>query len=135
LPRRQGADSGDAAVDVSALGLWSIPDVASRLRLSPKTIQRLCRSGDIESVKVGRRRLIPPIAVADYLTRVGSKRWVTKGALADILGSGSAPAAVSAPAFRDAVPRAADLGTYVIVAIPLAAPQLPQILSALGVAN
>jgi excisionase family DNA binding protein len=123
-------------VDVSALGLWSIPDVASRLRLSPKTIQRLCRSGDIESVKVGRRRLIPPIAVADYLTRVGSKRWVTKGALADILGSGSAPAAVSAPAFRDAVPRAAaNLGTFVIVAIPLAAPQLPQILSALGVAN
>jgi excisionase family DNA binding protein len=131
LPRSQAADPGDAelTVDVSALGLWSIPDVASRLRLSPKTVWRLCRSGDIESIKVGRRRLIPPAAVADYLTRVGSKRW----GLADILGSGSAPAAMSVPAFRDAAPRAAaDLGTYVIVAIPLSAPQLPQILNALG---
>lgn len=131
MSQKIGPAGAQADVGLSALGLWSVPEAAARLSLSAKTVWRLCRSGALESVKVG-RRLIPPAAVADYLSRSGSKRWFATAGLAEILGGDTAPAVMGIPPRGVAGPRAAsNLGVYVIVALPLSIPQLPQVLSAL----
>lgn len=57
-------------VDVSSVELLDIPEVAAKLRVSPKTVARLCKSGVLESVKIGTRRLVPPQAVADYIGKL-----------------------------------------------------------------
>lgn len=54
-------------VDASALKLLTIEDVSAQLSLSPATIWRKIRSGEIESVKVGRARRFTPEAVTAYV--------------------------------------------------------------------
>jgi excisionase family DNA binding protein len=57
----------DIEVDPSALKLLTIEDVAAQLRLSPVTIWRKVRSGEIESVKIGRSRRFTPDQVTAYV--------------------------------------------------------------------
>jgi len=54
-------------VDASALELFTVDEVAKKLRLSTATIWRLVHAGTIESVMIGRSRRIPPPAVRDYI--------------------------------------------------------------------
>jgi excisionase family DNA binding protein len=44
-------------------------EVATVLRLSRREVQRLTASGELRSVRVGRARLVPREAVAEFLAR------------------------------------------------------------------
>ena len=57
----------DEVVDASAMELWTVAEVARKLRLSEATVWRRIYSGDLESVKDGRSRRVAPAAVAEYI--------------------------------------------------------------------
>lgn len=59
-------------VDASALELWTVKEVAARLRLSEATIWRCVYRGEIDSVTIGRSRRIAPAAVAEYIERLSA---------------------------------------------------------------
>lgn len=50
--------------------LYSVPDAAEQLSISPRVLERLIKDGEVESVKLGRRRLVPAEALADYIERL-----------------------------------------------------------------
>lgn len=50
--------------------LWSKPDVAHLLSVSERVVDRLVRDGELDSVLLGRRRLIPDAAVDEYIERL-----------------------------------------------------------------
>jgi excisionase family DNA binding protein len=61
---------GEIDVDLSALQLLTITDVAKLLSVSETTVKRLIYSGELESVKIGRARRIAPEAVAEYKNKL-----------------------------------------------------------------
>jgi excisionase family DNA binding protein len=54
---------------MSAL-LYSIPDAADQLSVSARVLERLIKDGEVDTVKIGRRRLVPAEALADYVERL-----------------------------------------------------------------
>jgi excisionase family DNA binding protein len=50
-----------------ALGMFTVPEAATRMSLGKRTVWRMVAAGEIESVKRGRSRRIPRQAVADYI--------------------------------------------------------------------
>ncbi len=52
--------------------LYDVDEPAEALRLSRSALYELIRSGQLRSVKSGRRRLIPVAALAEYVARLGS---------------------------------------------------------------
>lgn len=50
--------------------LHAIPDAADRLSVSSRVLERLIADGEIETVKIGRRRLVPDEALVDYIERL-----------------------------------------------------------------
>ena len=50
-------------------GALTIGEAAEALRVSEATVARLLRDGALDSVKVGARRVIPWVAIEDYLAR------------------------------------------------------------------
>lgn len=50
--------------------LYAIPDAADRLSVSARVLERLIADGKVETVKIGRRRLVPAEALTDYIERV-----------------------------------------------------------------
>ncbi|HEY2304182.1 MAG TPA: helix-turn-helix domain-containing protein [Acidimicrobiales bacterium] len=50
------------------LHLEDVPTVAGRLSVTPKEVRRLIARGDLFSVKLGRRRLVPSYEVDRYIT-------------------------------------------------------------------
>jgi excisionase family DNA binding protein len=53
-------------VGIEALDLLTKKEVAARLRISPKTVARLIKSGELKAVKVGTLVRIAPEAVIAY---------------------------------------------------------------------
>jgi len=51
----------------SLQNLLTVDEVAGQLKLSPKTIRKLCGSRRITAVRLQRQWRIPAIAVSDYL--------------------------------------------------------------------
>ncbi len=51
-------------------GLAEVDEVAGFLRVAPRTVQRLIERGELLSVKVAGRRLVPVAAVDKYLRRL-----------------------------------------------------------------
>lgn len=49
--------------------LYAIPDAAEQLSVSARVLGRLIAEGRIETVKVGRRRLVPHDALEDFIER------------------------------------------------------------------
>lgn len=47
--------------------LYDIPQSAEKLNLSQRTVATLIASGALQSIKVGRRRLIPRQALDNYI--------------------------------------------------------------------
>jgi excisionase family DNA binding protein len=47
--------------------LYTVDEAAEALRLSRSAIYELIRSGRLRSVKAGRRRLVPVVALAEYV--------------------------------------------------------------------
>lgn len=52
--------------------LYDVDEAAEALRLSRSALYELIRSGQLRSVKAGRRRLVPVAALAEYVARLGS---------------------------------------------------------------
>lgn len=50
--------------------LWSKSDAAHLLSVSERVVDRLVRDGELDSVLLGRRRLIPDAAIDEYVTRL-----------------------------------------------------------------
>lgn len=50
--------------------LYAIPEAAEQLSVSARVLERLIANGDVDTVKIGRRRLVPADALADYVDRV-----------------------------------------------------------------
>lgn len=47
--------------------LLTVPEVAQRLGLSPRTVERAISAGQLASVRVGRARRVAPEDLADYV--------------------------------------------------------------------
>lgn len=67
-------------VDSSDMELWTVEQVARKLNLSKATVWRRIYSGDLESVKDGRSRRVPPAAVAAYIQGLRNPAAVEKAA-------------------------------------------------------
>jgi excisionase family DNA binding protein len=52
---------------MGALDLLDLKEAATRMRLSEKTVSRMCLRGELDSIKAGRRRLIPPSAITAWI--------------------------------------------------------------------
>ena len=50
--------------------LYSKPEAAEQLSISERVLARLIKDGEVETVMVGRRRLVPAEALADYVERL-----------------------------------------------------------------
>lgn len=50
--------------------LYALPDAAEQLSVSARVLQRLIRDGEIDSVLIGRRRLVPAEALTEYIERI-----------------------------------------------------------------
>jgi excisionase family DNA binding protein len=55
------------APELTSLTFWTVGEVATLARVSRMTIYRLVRSGELESVRVGRSFRIPEYSVRTYL--------------------------------------------------------------------
>ncbi|MHB8462582.1 MAG: helix-turn-helix domain-containing protein [Vulcanimicrobiaceae bacterium] len=56
--------------NVSApVGAISVAEAGRRIGVGHSTAKALCRSGDLRSFRVGRRRLITYAAIAEYIAR------------------------------------------------------------------
>jgi excisionase family DNA binding protein len=53
--------------------LWTIEETAEKLRIGRRTVERLLATGQMRSMKVGRRRLIAASEV-DRLLRLAERR-------------------------------------------------------------
>jgi excisionase family DNA binding protein len=52
--------------------LYRVDEAAQALRLSRSLVYELIRSGQLRSVKAGRRRLVPVEALAEYVATLGN---------------------------------------------------------------
>lgn len=50
--------------------LYAIPDAADELSISARVMERLISDGEVETVKIGRRRLVPAEALTAYIDRL-----------------------------------------------------------------
>jgi excisionase family DNA binding protein len=50
--------------------LYAIPDAAEQLSVSARVLERLISDGEVETVKIGRRRLVPAEALTAYVEKV-----------------------------------------------------------------
>ena len=50
--------------------LYSIADAADALSLSKRKVESLIHDGEIETVPIGRRRLVPAECLTDYIERL-----------------------------------------------------------------
>ena len=52
--------------------LCDVPEAAEALRLSRSALYELIRSGQLRTVKCGRRRLVPVDALTEYVASLGT---------------------------------------------------------------
>jgi excisionase family DNA binding protein len=64
---RMNADVADVVVPRTEVLLYKVTDVARMLNLSRTVVFEQLRAGRLQSVKQGRTRLIPAIAVQKYV--------------------------------------------------------------------
>jgi excisionase family DNA binding protein len=53
--------------------LLAMPEVCQATGLRPRKVQELVSTGELESVKIGRRRLIPVDALEDFIAKLRAK--------------------------------------------------------------
>jgi excisionase family DNA binding protein len=59
---------------VVIVSLLTIPETATALRVSERTVKRLVARGDLSVVEVGGRRLVEDVEVAAYISRNRKRR-------------------------------------------------------------
>jgi excisionase family DNA binding protein len=57
-------------VDVA---LFTVDEAAARLRVSRWTVYNLIRSNQLRTIKIGRRRLVPPAALDECVETLGKE--------------------------------------------------------------
>lgn len=50
--------------------LYDLDTAAEKLSISRRVVDRLIRDGELDTVKLGRRRLVPHDALEDYVARL-----------------------------------------------------------------
>ena len=50
--------------------LYAIPQAAEQLSVSTRVLERLIADGEVDTVKIGRRRLVPAEALERYVEKV-----------------------------------------------------------------
>jgi excisionase family DNA binding protein len=60
----------EPAVRLRGPALYSIPDTCVALALGRSKVYELIASGELVSVKVGRRRLVPASSIADFTAQL-----------------------------------------------------------------
>ena len=50
--------------------MYPIPEAADQIGISARVMERLIKGGQISSVLIGRRRLVPHDALEDYIGRL-----------------------------------------------------------------
>ena len=55
------------------LTLLTVDEAASRLRVSRWTVYNLIRSNQLRTIKIGRRRLVPPAAIGECVELLGKE--------------------------------------------------------------
>lgn len=53
--------------------LLTVDEAATRLRVSRWTVYNLIRSRQLRTIKIGRRRLVPPAALAECIELLGKE--------------------------------------------------------------
>jgi excisionase family DNA binding protein len=53
--------------------LFTIPEAADRLRVSKWSVYNLIRANQLQTVKIGRRRLVTPAALAECIKLLGEE--------------------------------------------------------------
>ena len=64
----QGANHPSPRGNVASTGAISLAKVAPMLDVSLSTVKALCRSGQLKSIRIGRRRLISYAELARFIT-------------------------------------------------------------------
>ncbi len=64
-------DDQDAIQSEVAPLMYRVDEAAAALRLSRSSVYELIRSGQLRTVKQGRRRLVPVTALAEYVASLG----------------------------------------------------------------
>ncbi|MEO6627404.1 MAG: helix-turn-helix domain-containing protein [Aquihabitans sp.] len=62
-------DATDQPVAAHPALLLTIEEAAEQLQVGRCTMQALLLSGEVQSLKIGRLRRVPPAALEDYITR------------------------------------------------------------------
>jgi excisionase family DNA binding protein len=55
------------------VSLFTVDEAAARLRVSRWTVYNLIRSGQLHTIKIGRRRLVPPAALGECVELLGKE--------------------------------------------------------------
>ena len=61
-----------ANADLSAAALLNVEEAARRLGIGRTKMYALISAGDVETVNIGRRRLVPPECLEDYVKALRS---------------------------------------------------------------
>jgi excisionase family DNA binding protein len=69
-PQEAELPIGSAETTPEPKQLYTVEEAARRLRIGRTTVYDLMREGKLDSVQIGRRRLVPAEAVAAYLASV-----------------------------------------------------------------
>jgi excisionase family DNA binding protein len=60
--------------NTSNIGAVSLPEAGKRIGVSHSKTKELCRSGELRSFRVGRRRLVSHDAIAEFIAKQEAKR-------------------------------------------------------------
>jgi excisionase family DNA binding protein len=55
------------------VALLTVDEAAAQLRVSRWTVYNLIRSGQLRTIKIGRRRLVPPAALGECVELLGKE--------------------------------------------------------------
>lgn len=68
-----GRDSGRAVAPGDSDPSLSTSDIAGRLAMSRRTVERLCRSGRLSAIRIGGRWRVSPDELAAFVSRLRSE--------------------------------------------------------------
>lgn len=78
IPPNSNASSGQhpeaSSTHLSPYLLYTIDEAAQALRLSVSTTRMLLRTEALQSIKIGARRLVPAVALEDFISRAGGAK-------------------------------------------------------------
>ncbi len=59
------------AIDINGVSYLTTTEAAKKMKLSPPTIRKLIREGELEAKKHGNKNMIPLYAIKEYFNKKG----------------------------------------------------------------